>query len=124
MDECLETPKQLAKRVGLTEGKVRHLINTREIDHVWIGSRVHIPKGAFARFIETKKVKPCPDETTDPVFVGSKVATASTSHGANTVAAVSARLLRETAKRLKRSSRNGCNSDCVAPAPVIHLQSS
>ena len=59
MDEYLETPKQLAKRVGVTEQKIRHLINNREIQHVWIGARVHIPMGAFARFIETKKVKSC-----------------------------------------------------------------
>jgi hypothetical protein len=107
MDECLETPKQLARRVGLTEGKIRHLINTRQIEHVWIGSRVHVPKGAFGRFIEAKKVTPCQDEIKVPVSVGSKSATATTSSGPNMVAAASAALARQTATRLKSSSPNG-----------------
>jgi hypothetical protein len=49
----------------VTERKIRHLINTRAIEHVWIGSRVHVPMGAFARFIETNKITPCQDETRD-----------------------------------------------------------
>ena len=35
--ERLETPRQLADRVGLTERKIRHLIQTRQVEHVWIG---------------------------------------------------------------------------------------
>ena len=38
-EERLETPKQLAERVGVSERKIRHLIETRQIDHVWIGRR-------------------------------------------------------------------------------------
>jgi hypothetical protein len=87
MDECLETPKQLAKRVGLTERKIRYLINTCQIEHVWIGSRVHVPQGAFGRFIEAKKVTPCQDEIKVPVSVGLRSATATTSSGLSTVAA-------------------------------------
>jgi hypothetical protein len=62
-DERLETPKQLAARVGLSDRQVRHLIQTRQLEHVMIGCRVHVPVGAFARFLEAKKVTPCPDET-------------------------------------------------------------
>ena len=40
MDERLETPKQLAERVGVTEQKIRRLIKTMAIEHVLIGSRV------------------------------------------------------------------------------------
>jgi hypothetical protein len=36
-DERLETPKQLAKRVGVKERHIRHLINTLQIEHIWIG---------------------------------------------------------------------------------------
>ena len=124
MDECLETPKQLAKRVGLTEGKIRHLINTRQLEHVWIGSRVHVPKGAFGRFIEAKKVTPCQDEIKVPVSVGSKNATVSTSPGLNTVAAASAARARQTAKKLKSSSQNGSNSEGGGTAQVIPPQCS
>ena len=124
MDECLETPKQLANRVGVSERKIRHLIHTREIEHVWIGSRVHLPRGAFARFIETKKVKACQDETTGPVFVGSKSATASTSHGANAVAAASARQAQATANKLKSLSRSSSTQGGDERAQVIPLKCS
>ena len=49
--ERVETPKELAARVGLNEGRIRYLIQTRQIEHVRIGSRVLIPVGAFARFL-------------------------------------------------------------------------
>lgn len=124
MDECLETPRQLAKRVGVTERKIRHLINTRAIEHVRIGSRVHIPMGAFARFIETNKVNPCQDETTGPVFVGSKSAIASTSHGANAVAAASARQAQVTANKLKSLSRTSSTLEGDETVQVIHLKCS
>ena len=48
-DERLETPKELAARVNLSERQVRRLIQTRQLEHVMIGSRAHIPSGAFAR---------------------------------------------------------------------------
>jgi hypothetical protein len=124
MDECLETPRQLAERVGVTERKIRHLINTRAIEHVWIGSRVHVPMGAFARFIETNKVNPCQDETKGPVYVGSKSAAASTSHGANEVAAASARQAQATANRLKSLSRTSFTLGGDETAQVIPLKSS
>ena len=54
-EERLETPKQLAARVGVKERHIRHLINTRQIEHVRIGSRVHIPFGAFARFVARRR---------------------------------------------------------------------
>jgi hypothetical protein len=62
--ERLETPKQLASRVGISERQVRHLIQTRQIEHVIIGCRVLIPVGAFARFLDARKVTPWRDETT------------------------------------------------------------
>ena len=107
--ERLETPKELAARVGVKERRIRHLIDTRKIEHVWIGCRVHIPAGAFTRFLEANKVKPCQDETKDRVFVGSINASASTSSGQNMAAAASARLARQTASKLKSSSQNGSN---------------
>jgi hypothetical protein len=61
-EDYLETPKQLAARTGLSERQIRHLIQTHQLEHVTIGCRVHIPCGAFTRFIEAKKVTPCQDE--------------------------------------------------------------
>ena len=124
MNERVETPRQLAERVGLTERQIRQLVNTGQIEHVRIGARVLIPTGAFGSFIEKNKVKPCQDETTVPTFVGSKSATASTSRGANTVAAASARLARHTASKLKSLSRSSCMLEGGETAQVIPLKSS
>src|SRR5215472_4254303 len=124
LDDRLETPKQLAARVGVSERQIRLLIQTRQLEHVIIGCRVHIPIGAFARFVDAKKVTTCPDETRDRDFIGSPSANASTSPGPNTAAAASALLARRTAKRLKSSSRNGCSGEDAEPAQVIPLPSS
>src|SRR6516165_4322883 len=124
MEDRLETPKQLAARVNLSEGQVRNLIKTGQLEHIMIGSRVHIPSGAFARFLEAKKVKPCQDAIKDRDSVGSPSASASTSRGPSGAAAASARLARQTANKLKASSRNGCTSEDAAPALVIPLRSS
>ena len=64
--ERLETPKQLAARVGLSERQVRHLIETRQLEHVRIGCRIHIPVGAFARFLEAWKVIAMPRRNQGP----------------------------------------------------------
>ena len=122
-EERLETPKELAERVGVKEGRIRHLIRTRQIEHVWIGNRVHIPNGAFTRFLEARKVKPCHDEIKDLAFVGSKSAAASTSPGPTMVAAASARLARQTANKLKSSLRNSSSGEVVEPARAIPLKS-
>jgi excisionase family DNA binding protein len=60
--ERLETPKQLAERVGISDRQVRHLLRTRQLEHVMIGCRVHIPDGAFGRFLASRMVNSCPDE--------------------------------------------------------------
>src|SRR5262245_33992195 len=88
----LETPKQLAARVGISERQVRHLIQTQQLEYVRIGCRTHIPMGAFSRFLESKKVLPCQDETRDRASGGLPSAAASTSPGLKTVAAGSAAL--------------------------------
>src|SRR6476646_1481572 len=108
--ERLETPKQLAARVGLSERQVRSLIAAGKLEHVWVGSRVHIPVEAFARFVETNRVTPCQDETKVRNCDGLRNAEPTTSPGPSTVAAASARLARQTANELKASSRNGCTS--------------
>lgn len=122
--ERLETPKQLAARVGINERQVRHLVQTRQLEHVMIGSRVHIPAGSFGQFIEAKKVTPCPDETKDQNCGGSQSASAFTSPGPSAAAAASARRARRTANKLKSSSASGCSAEDAVQAQVIRLRSS
>src|SRR5262249_36693673 len=123
-DERLETPKQLAKRVGISDRQIRQLVQTGKLDHVMIGCRVHIPDGAFGRFLASSMVRTCQDETKGRDCGGSRSAIASTSPGPSTVAAASARLARQTANRLKLSSQNGCSTEDPEQAQVIPLQSS
>src|SRR5262245_9814403 len=124
LDDRLETPKQLASRVGISERQVRHLIQTRQLEHVMIGCRVHIPVGAFARFLDESKVTTCQDETKDRDFAGSSRDDASISPGPSEAAAASAALARQTAKKLKLSSQNGCSAGDGALGRVIPLRSS
>jgi excisionase family DNA binding protein len=123
-DDRLETPKQLASRVGISERQVRHLIQTRRLEHVMIGCRVHIPVGAFARFLDARKVTTCQDEIRDRDFVGSPNAGAFTSPGRSMAGAASAQLARKTASKLKSASRNGSSAEDAEPAQVIPLRSS
>jgi excisionase family DNA binding protein len=95
--ERLETPRELAVRVGLTERQVRELIRTRQLEHVMIGCRVHIPLGAFARFIDARKVTPCQGEMRDRDCGGSRSGNVSTLPGPSEAAAASAALARQTA---------------------------
>jgi hypothetical protein len=123
-DERLETPKQLAKRVGLSERQIRHLLQTKQLAHVMIGCRPHIPEGAFGRFLAARMITPCPDETKGQDCGGSPNVSASTLLGPNTAAAASARLARQTANKLKTSLRNGCKEEGAEQAHVIPLRSS
>src|SRR5262245_8008263 len=116
--ERLETPKQLAERVGISERKIRHLIHTKQLAHVMIGCRVLIPEGAFGRFLAERTVTPCLDEIKGQDCVGLPNVSASTSLGPSTVAAASARLARQTAIRLKSHSANGSSNEGGGLAPV------
>jgi excisionase family DNA binding protein len=124
INERVETPKQLAKRVGITERQVRYLLQCGELDHVMIGSRIHIPDGAFRRFLASRMVKSCPDETRGPDYRGSRNGVAITSRGPSEAADASARLARQTANKLKSSSQNGCSTEDAERAQVIPLRSS
>jgi hypothetical protein len=120
----LETPKQLAARVGLTDRQIRNLIGSRQLEHIRIGGRVHITPGAWARFVEDNKVKPCRDETKAPSFAGSTSVGAITSPGPNAAAAASARLARQTASKLKLFSRSGSPYEAVDEGRVIPVNCS
>ncbi len=124
MTARLETPKQLAVRVGLSERQVRSLIQSRQLEHVMIGCRIHIPTGAFERFIEENKVTPCPDETKVPGCDGSQSANVITSPGQSAAAAGSARRALQIATELKRSSAIGSDAAGAGSARVIPMRSS
>lgn len=120
----LETPKQLAARVGLTERQVRSLIAGGQLEHVMVGCRVHIPTDAFDLFLEQSRGKKCREETKGPASDGSLNVGAFTSPGQSTAAAASAQQARMIAARLKQPSGNGCKPAGGAAAPVIPLKSS
>ena len=119
----LETPKQLAARVGLTERQIRGLIDSRKLEYVKIGCRVHIPDGAFERFVEQNKVTPCQDETKGQDSSGIVTVQPSTSAGQRTDAAASVRLARQIANKLKSCSPNGSKLGHENEAQVIPLRS-
>jgi hypothetical protein len=122
-DERLETPKQLAERIGLSTRQVRILLSDGRLEHVCIGARIMIPSGAYGRFLERNTVRKCRDETKDRAFAGCKSENPSTLSGQSMAAAASARQARKTANKLKSISRSGSRPECDEPAQVIPLRS-
>lgn len=62
-DDSLETPKQLAARVGLSPWQIKQLIATGQLECVH-GCRKYMPRSAWPRFLDrAKTVKPWQDET-------------------------------------------------------------
>ena len=120
----VETIKQLARKVGLSERQIRGLIYQRKLEHIPIGSRIMVPVGAWARYIAENTVRSCPEGTKDPDLSGSASAGVTTSAGPSGGARASAALALQTAKKLKSRSRNGCGAEPGPPAPVIRLRSS
>jgi excisionase family DNA binding protein len=55
MTDRVETPKQLAERVGLKERTIRKLIHAGDLDSVRIGARDFIPVDAGGDLIERKR---------------------------------------------------------------------
>jgi excisionase family DNA binding protein len=124
MADRVETPKQLAERVGLKERAIRRLINAGELDSVRIGARDFIPVDAWGVFIGRKRreKKACQDETKAQSCDGLQIAEPIMSPGRNTVAAASAALARQTAKQLKSTSPTGSKAEASEPAHVIRAK--
>ena len=60
MGKLLETPKELAERVGIPVSNVRYLIREDMLDHIFTapGRRnPKIPQGAWERYVEEFTVK-------------------------------------------------------------------
>ena len=122
MTDRVETPKQLAKRVGVSEHQIRNLIRTGDLESVPIGGRIFIPGDAWSLFIERKRTCKCHDEIKEPSLDTLKIAEPSISPGPSTVAAASSRRAQHAARTLKTSLRNGCKSESEQSAQVIRAQ--
>ena len=68
----LERPKQLAKRTGLSERQIGHLIETWQLKRVRLGCRDFIPAGEFEKFVVEGTQKSWEDGTKDHAFAISK----------------------------------------------------
>jgi hypothetical protein len=123
--EMLETPKQLAERVGLSPRQVRRLIDLGQLEHVRIGCRDFIPRSGWPRFLnEAVGKKPWQDEIRGRNSAGSPSAAAFTSPGPNEAGVASAARARQIAKELKDSSLTGCTPEITEMGRVIPLKSS
>jgi len=54
----LETPRELAVRIGWPLRRIRMLINANQIRHIRIGGTIHVPEGAIEEFLEANMVEP------------------------------------------------------------------
>jgi excisionase family DNA binding protein len=124
MTDRVETPKQLAARVNVSERQIRNLIRNGELDHVMIGCRIYIPADAWPLCIERKRKSKWRDETKGPSFDILKIVEPTTSPGHLAGAAASAQLARQTAKKLRSPSPNGCTVEASESVLVIPLRCS
>ena len=68
MGKLLETPKELAERVGIPVSNVRYLIREDMLDHIFTapGRRnPKIPSGAWERYVESFTIKAAKSESSD-----------------------------------------------------------
>ena len=84
----LETPKQLAERVGLAKTAVTRLIADGLLPFVPVGKRKRIPPGAWEEYLAKHTVRTCRDGTTARSSSSMTSAAAFTSSGPKTDAAV------------------------------------
>ena len=54
-DDQVETPKQLASRIGVSEYIIRKLIRSGDLEHLPICGRVFVPVGAWPRYVEDNR---------------------------------------------------------------------
>lgn len=58
----LETPKQLANRIGWPVSRVRGLISNKKLRHFRFGKSIMIPPDAISEYLERVEVKPEDEE--------------------------------------------------------------
>ncbi|MBO0145431.1 helix-turn-helix domain-containing protein [Agrobacterium sp. Ap1] len=54
----LETPKQLAERVGWPVRRIRAMIYRRQLRHVRVGGSIFLPMDAFDEYLKTHMIAP------------------------------------------------------------------
>lgn len=54
----LETPKQLAERVGWPVRRIRAMICRRQLRHVRVGGSIFLPTDAFDEYLTTHMIAP------------------------------------------------------------------
>ncbi len=57
----LESPKELADRVGVSVATIRRLIQERRIEHIYLSAskrKAKIPAGAWERYLEQNTIQP------------------------------------------------------------------
>jgi excisionase family DNA binding protein len=59
VSDRVETPKQLAERVGINVRSIYNLIHNGELESVPIGGRVYLPADAWPQFLERKDAALC-----------------------------------------------------------------
>jgi hypothetical protein len=96
----LEHLPRFCRRVGLSEHMAKKLIREGRLEHIIVGNRIHIPNGAFERFVE-RELALCRVETPAHACATSKSANPGTSSGSSAAASASAALARQIGKRLK-----------------------
>ena len=119
----VQTPRQLAERVGLSEGAIKRLIEDGMLPFLLVGKRRRIPPGAWQEYLDKSTVRQCQDATKVRSSNFSPSEAATTSSGPRTDAAASAALARQTAMRLKSSLRTSTSGSRASSAPVIPLKS-
>jgi len=58
MQKTLETPRDLAQRLGWPVTRVRKLIRERALRHVKVGGLYLIPEGAIEEYLEATTIEP------------------------------------------------------------------
>jgi excisionase family DNA binding protein len=60
----LESPKQLADRIGWPERRIRNLIAAKKLRHHRVGGSILIPTTAFTELLQQTEIEPCNVVTT------------------------------------------------------------
>lgn len=58
----LESPRQVADRLGWPLARVRKLIRAKQVRHVRVGGLYFVPSGAIEDYLSARTVEPNPPE--------------------------------------------------------------
>lgn len=58
LKQRLESPRQIAERIGWPLARVRKLIRTKQVRHVKVGGLYFVPTGAIEEYLADRTVEP------------------------------------------------------------------